>query len=134
GWRFDAAWVAVQAGCGHCVDADKLDGGRRARLRHKAHEWLKAELDACRQLLEKEPEKARPVIVRQMRHWQQDKDFAGVRGPEALAKLPEAERAEWTKLWQDVSTLGKQAAEGKGIEQVPVTEPELVPPPRVSDE
>jgi hypothetical protein len=45
---------------------------------------------------------------------QQDADFAGVRGTEALAKLPEAERAEWTKLWQDVAALGKQAAEGRG--------------------
>jgi hypothetical protein len=27
--------------------------------------------------------------------------------------LPASEGAEWTKLWQDVAALGKQAAEGK---------------------
>jgi hypothetical protein len=61
-------------------------------------------------MLEKDPDKARPLVIERMAHWQQDTDFAGVRGTEALAKLPEAERAEWTKLWQDVAALGKQAA------------------------
>jgi len=27
--------------------------------------------------------------------------------------LAEPEQADWTKLWQDVAALGKQAAEGK---------------------
>ncbi len=45
-----------------------------------------------------------------MQHWQQDKDFAGVRGPKALARLPEAERHEWQKLWQDVAALRQGAA------------------------
>jgi hypothetical protein len=33
-----------------------------------------------------------------------------VRGPEALACLPEAERKEWQKLWQEVEALKRQAA------------------------
>jgi hypothetical protein len=37
-----------------------------------------------------------------MQHWLKDTDFAGVRGPEALAKLPETERRAWQKLWSDV--------------------------------
>jgi hypothetical protein len=81
-------------------------------------------------MLEKEPDKARPLVVNRMAHRLREPDFAGVRGTEALAKLPEAERADWTKLWQDVAALGKQAAEGKGMQPVPVTEPELVPPPK----
>ena len=44
-----------------------------------------------------------------MQHWQQDTDFAGVRGPEALAKLPEAERQEWQKLWAEVAELLAEA-------------------------
>jgi hypothetical protein len=43
--------------------------------------------------------------VQQMQHWQQDPDFAGVRGDEALARLPEAERPQWQKLWADVAEL-----------------------------
>ena len=49
---------------------------------------------------------------RTMQHWQQDKDFAGVRG-NALAKLPETERKVWQKLWRDVEALRQQAAELK---------------------
>lgn len=63
---------------------------------------MRAELTAWRRLLEKEPAKARPAVVRQMRHWQNDVDFVGVRGPDALAKLPETERPAWRQLWADV--------------------------------
>jgi hypothetical protein len=54
--------------------------------------------------LSKEPDKVRPLIVRQLRHWQEDADFAGVRGPQALAKLPETERQAWQKLWDDIAS------------------------------
>jgi hypothetical protein len=30
-----------------------------------------------------------------MQPWQSDTDFKGVRGPDSLAKLPEAEHKEW---------------------------------------
>jgi hypothetical protein len=38
-----------------------------------------------------------------MRHWLADTDFSGVRGPAALARLPEAERPARLKLWDDVA-------------------------------
>jgi hypothetical protein len=62
-------------------------------------------LTAWRQLLEKEPDKARPIVLKTMQHWQKDRDFAGVRGSEALARLPEGERREWQQLWADVAEL-----------------------------
>jgi hypothetical protein len=37
-----------------------------------------------------------------MRHWLKDTGFAGVRGSEAIARLPQAERPAWRKLWADV--------------------------------
>ena len=46
-----------------------------------------------------------------MRHWLRDDDFAGVRGPDALTRLPRAERSEWQKLWEQVEALGRRAAE-----------------------
>src|SRR5439155_5341826 len=58
---------------------------------------------AYRRLLDKEPEKARTAVHERMQYWLQDKDFAGVRGPEALAKLPKEECQEWQKLWADVA-------------------------------
>ena len=48
-----------------------------------------------------------------MRHWQQNADLAAVRDADALAKLPETERAEWHKLWQDVEALLKRAGAAK---------------------
>jgi tetratricopeptide (TPR) repeat protein len=114
--RYNAACAAALAGCGQGKDADQTDDKERLRLRCQALEWLRADLAAYRQLLDKGPDKARP-IANLMHLWQQDKDFAGVRGPEALAQLAEAERAEWSKLWQEVAALGKQAAEGKGDQQ-----------------
>jgi hypothetical protein len=46
-----------------------------------------------------------------MEHWLATPDFASVRGPDALGRLPEAERQAWQKLWADVAdTLAR--AEG----------------------
>jgi hypothetical protein len=45
-----------------------------------------------------------------LQHWHEDPDFDSVRGKEALAKLPEAERAAWQQLWADVETILKKAA------------------------
>jgi serine/threonine-protein kinase len=104
GHRYDAACAAALAGCGQGKDADKLDGRQRGRWRRQALDWLQADLDDWRRLLDKEPDKVRSVLVPQMRHWLDDPDFAGVRGQQALAQLPAAERKPWRKLWDDVAT------------------------------
>ncbi|MGH7170897.1 MAG: hypothetical protein ACRELG_11515, partial [Gemmataceae bacterium] len=116
--RYNAACAAALAGCGRGVDADKLELKERARLRQQALDWIQADLKAYRQVMEKSAGKAGPAIAQQMQHWLQDADFAGVRGEEALAKLPESERAEWQKLWATVAatlaqTQGKAAADKK---------------------
>src|SRR5262249_20791724 len=52
-----------------------------------------------------------------LKRWQADRDLAGVRGTKSLAKLPEAERQAWQKLWDDVADLlaraQRQPAPGK---------------------
>jgi serine/threonine-protein kinase len=113
GLRYDAACAAALAGCGAGQDAVQLTDAERAGLRRQALDWLRADLDAWCALLEKEPDKARPVVIQKLQHWQRDPDFNGVRGPDALARLPEAEREGWRKLWDDVAaTLA--TARGKG--------------------
>src|SRR4029077_15617790 len=107
--RYNAACAAALAGCGQGKDADQSDAKERVRLRRQALDWLRADLVAWGRLQEKEPDKNAPVLTKTMQHWQQDSDFAGVRGPEALAKLPEAERLEWQKLWADVEETMKKA-------------------------
>jgi tetratricopeptide (TPR) repeat protein len=108
--RYTAACAAALAGCGQGVDADQLDPQERARLRQQALDWLRADLKAYRQLLEKSQGKDGPTIAKQMQHWLQDDDFAGVRGAEALARLPQGERPEWENLWQEIEALRQRAA------------------------
>jgi tetratricopeptide (TPR) repeat protein len=109
--RYNAACAAALAGCGQGADADKLHTKERALLRQQALDWLRADLKAYRPVMEKSAGKAGPIIAQRMQHWLQDGDFAGVRGDKALAKLPEAERKEWQKLWQEVETLRQRAAQ-----------------------
>ena len=58
--------------------------------------------------MEKDKNKA-PEILQSMRNWEHDTDFNGLRGAEALAKLPADERADWQRLWDDVATLRRRA-------------------------
>ncbi len=103
--RYNAACAAALAGCGQGDDADKLDTKERAHLRQQALDWLRADLKAYRQLMEKSTDKAGPMIAQRMQHWLQDGDFAGVRANNALAKLPEEERSACRKLWADVAEM-----------------------------
>jgi tetratricopeptide (TPR) repeat protein len=112
--RYDAACASALAGCGAGKDVAKLTDAERAALRKQALDWLRADLDAWRQLLLKQPDKARAAVAQQMQHWLQDRDFNGVRSPDALNKLPEAERQAWGKLWADVSATLAKAREKRG--------------------
>jgi tetratricopeptide (TPR) repeat protein len=107
--RYNAACAAALAGCGQGKDADQLDPKARARLRQQALDWLRAELATWHKVLEGDRSKAAAAVRQQMQHWLQDADFAGVRGPQPLARLPEAERSAWRKLWAEVEELFVQA-------------------------
>jgi tetratricopeptide (TPR) repeat protein len=109
-FRYNAACAAALAAWRQGQDAAKLHTKERAGLRRQALDWLRADLKAYRQLLDKSADKAGPAVEQRMQHWLRDADFAGVRGPDALAKLPEAERDAWKKLWAAVEELRKRAA------------------------
>jgi tetratricopeptide (TPR) repeat protein len=105
GPRYTAACAAALAGCGQGKDIDQLDSKERARLRCQSLDWLRADLEAWGRLLDKAPDKARSAarVTSTLQHWLVDPDFAGARGPVALAKLPQAERQPWQQLWGDVA-------------------------------
>jgi WD40 repeat protein/serine/threonine protein kinase len=109
GHRYNAACAAALAGCGQGNDAEGLGDEERARLRRQALDWLRADLQAWGRLLDKDPGKG-PAAVQTLHHWLEDPDFAGVRGAEAVARLPETDRADWEKLWQEVEALRQRAA------------------------
>jgi tetratricopeptide (TPR) repeat protein len=110
GDRYNAACAAALAAAGKGKDAGKLDDNERARLRQQALDWLRADLAAWRRVIDQEPQKA-PTAAEVLRHWLDDTDFAAVRGKEALAKLREAERKAWQKLWDDATGMRKRSAE-----------------------
>jgi len=110
GNRYNAACAAALAGCRQGQDAVGLDEKQCARLRQQALYWLRADVEAWRRLLAKDLDKTRPVLLKLLRHWQDDSNLAGVRRRDALATLPEAERTEWEQLWQEVEALRQRAA------------------------
>jgi hypothetical protein len=110
--RYWAACAAARAGCGQGRDAADLDETSRAGFRRQARDWLRAALEARHRLLEQAPEMAGETVANDMQYWLWDPPFAGVRGPEALARLPEAERQAWQQLWADVAaTLARTQGE-----------------------
>jgi serine/threonine-protein kinase len=96
--RYNAACAAALAGCGKGKDDPPPDDSTRGRLRAKALDWLRADLDHWR----RRPAAETPRVVQTLNHWKADADLAGVRDAEALAKLPEEERPAWKALWAEV--------------------------------
>ncbi len=88
----------LNAACAAVLAAEK---GRAEHWRNRALEWLRTRLGAL---------STRPLAARRKRidWWRKDPDLGSVRTPEALAKLPEAERERWRKLWADVDALAKE--------------------------
>lgn len=81
-------------------------------MREQALGWLPADLVAWAKQAEREKAGDYAQVQQVLSHWQVDQDLAGVREAIALAKLPEAERVEWQKLWADVAALLKKAEAG----------------------
>jgi tetratricopeptide (TPR) repeat protein len=110
--RYNAACSAALAGCGQGIDAPAGEA-KRARLRGQALEWLRADLTAWGTLARSGDAKVVQAVQGTLRHWREDSDLAGVRDAGALDQLPEAERAEWRKLWADVDALLQKASPEK---------------------
>ncbi|MBY0397719.1 MAG: hypothetical protein K2X91_14795, partial [Thermoleophilia bacterium] len=99
---------AALAGCGTGVDAPAEDG--RAALRRRALAWLRADL-TLRRTQWAEGGAGRMEADLALRQWLRDTDFAGVRDPDGLAKLPDPERQAWEALWRDArATLERPPA------------------------
>jgi eukaryotic-like serine/threonine-protein kinase len=100
--RYAAACAAVQASAGHDSQEPRLGEQERVGRRRQALDWLRTNLELRTKLL-----KAGKVVGwdSSLSAWQTDAALAGVRDRAALAKLPEAEREQWQRLWADVAAL-----------------------------
>jgi serine/threonine-protein kinase len=112
GLRYNAACSAAQAGCGQGIDAP-ADEAERARLRAQARAWLRADLAWWAKAAVFGNSKALEAVRGTLHDWQEDAALASVRDADDLAKLPEAEQAEWNKLWADVDAVLQKAGGAK---------------------
>ena len=111
--RYNAACYAVVAAAGVEEGGKPSTDDERTQLRKQALGWLRDDLTAWSKRLVISNREERALVGETMRHWQGDADLAAVRDAAAVAKLSEAERAAWQKLWQDVEVLLKRAGESK---------------------
>jgi serine/threonine protein kinase/Flp pilus assembly protein TadD len=102
--RFIAAQAAALAGCGRGEDAAALGEAERAGWRSQALEWLQADLVHFGKRLTDSRPAARKEAQDYFNRRKQEPALAGVRDATELAKLPEAERAEWVRFWSAVQT------------------------------
>jgi tetratricopeptide (TPR) repeat protein len=109
--RYNAACAAALAGCGQGKAAASLTPQDRARLRHQALDWLRADLRLREKQLKSwwpgEKGRARQALE----YWLKAPDFAGVRRSMALRRLPAKERAAWARLWADLAQLRNRMKE-----------------------
>jgi hypothetical protein len=103
--RYFSACTAVLIGSG----GPPTDEAERARQRCLALDWLKLDLALWKRQLESGTPACRNKVKQLLRHWNVDRDLAGIRDPERLARLPDAEQKTWRALWADVAALEKKA-------------------------
>jgi hypothetical protein len=108
--HYNAARAAALAAASQGIDAEKLDAKEKSRLRQQALAWLRDNFKEYARHLADADAKTRQAMQQALQHWQKDSDFDSVRDKGALAKLPEAERAAWQQLWEDVEALRKKAS------------------------
>jgi tetratricopeptide (TPR) repeat protein len=103
--RQNAACSAALAAAGQGEDARSLPDKVRLRLRRQALAWLRDDLAACRKLAQSQEPAGKQAAREKLRQWKEVADLASVRDPESLAKLPDDERQDWRRLWDDVYQL-----------------------------
>ncbi len=96
--RYDAVCAAVRAAGGDDNRQRRVDEAERVGLRGRALDWLRANIELTAELL-----KDGKAVEWSLSTWQTDPALATVRDRDALAKLPEAEREHWQRLWADVA-------------------------------
>jgi serine/threonine-protein kinase len=106
--RYLAARCAALAGCGLGKDGAGLSAKERTRWRRQARAWLRADLAVWARMLEDGSESDRDLARKMLTWWQVEPDLAGLREPQALARLPAAERKDCLALWAEVRVVLKR--------------------------
>jgi tetratricopeptide (TPR) repeat protein len=113
GNRYNAACCAARAAASRSEDAKGIAVEEWAWLQGRALHWLRADLNALANLVEKGDKESRQFVQQRLSHWLKDDDLAVVRDQAWLAAMPETDRGRWQRLWADVRALLKQITDKK---------------------
>jgi tetratricopeptide (TPR) repeat protein len=102
--RYLAIRAAARAGCRQGKDSAQLDDAEAARWRRQAAAWLKAPLVAWSNL-DGKTTSFRDGVHKCVVDLQRHTDLACLRDEESLARLPDAERALWQQMWNEVESI-----------------------------
>jgi tetratricopeptide (TPR) repeat protein len=97
-YRYEAACANVQSAAGQGPEDARRGEPERAGKRRQALDWLRADLELTTKL-----RNDGEVLGWSLATWLSDPVLASVRDAAALAKLPDAEREPWRRLWTDVA-------------------------------
>jgi serine/threonine-protein kinase len=116
GRRYHAARAATLVGCGRGEDVAGVGEPERARWRQQARQWLRADLAAWNQALDRDPTTARNLWPLTM--WRADPDLAGFFEPAEVNKLPRDERKDCAALSKEIGDfLARAGGTPQGTEQ-----------------
>jgi eukaryotic-like serine/threonine-protein kinase len=104
--RYDTACADLRASVGQRSQEARSGEPERVIRHGRALDWLRANLELRTRLLKD----SGAVDLQSLRGWslsawQTEPALASVRDQAALTKLPNAERAQWERLWGDVAAL-----------------------------
>src|SRR5262249_6826077 len=100
---------AAQAGAGLGDDDPKPDAEARAQLLRQSLAWLRGNLDFRRRVMATGQPQGFQGARNSALLWKGEPELACVREPDALARLPEAERAAWQAFWVEVDAMQARA-------------------------
>jgi serine/threonine protein kinase/tetratricopeptide (TPR) repeat protein len=113
GHRYEAAFAAVQGGCGQGTDSKSFTDEQRGQLRTQALARIKADLDLVPALGRSGNVGKKREAVERMAPWVEDRRLKFVRDPDALNRLPEEEAQSWRQLWASLPKLHETRLEGR---------------------
>ena len=117
--RFTAIRCAARSASGQSKNDPPVREVAKTELRRLALGWLEAELADYTKIVNDGPPKARNETAGVLRAWLNHADLNGIRDDLELAKLPEAERASWRRVWDAVDGLLRRASAVGEIQQIP---------------
>jgi serine/threonine-protein kinase len=102
--RSRAARAAALVGSARGEDVAGVGEPERARWRQQARQWLRADMAAWNQALDRDPSAARDLLS-QVGAWRGDSELAGLFEPAELDKLPPDEREDCLGLSKEIDGL-----------------------------